>query len=287
MRNRTISFGISWLLIASTLLAEEPANPLDDPAGTENQQPESQPEATAPSNPAGFRNYQTNREKRNQSFETLYNQEADRRFRFILEQISEGQNDSARRRLEEFLILYPNHPMAGRARQELAALQEKQGQYRDSMYRYQQSAILERPDQAEPHSLLQMARIHIKQGQYGQARTILQDIQTRYPGTREAREARLLERSYRFIEIPEKPATRDTADQESTSEQNQDSGKPLFPIENGTESSEQPAADDTGIDTADGNPSTGQTALDRMGEGVEKPSMDASEPLDRESKKTP
>ncbi|MBI40816.1 MAG: hypothetical protein CMF59_14550 [Leptospiraceae bacterium] len=288
-KNIILYVPVCILLGLFPLFAEDPADANLDPAGTENlTDPESNPDASVPTNPAEFRQYQTNREKRNRSFDNLYNQEADRRFRFILEQISEGQNDSAKRRLEEFLILYPNHPMAGRARRELAALQEKNGDYRASLYRYQQSAILERPDQAEPHSLLEMARIQIKQGQYSRARQILQDIQNRYPGTKEAREARLLERSYRFIEAPERPTTGKT---DSGADQNPDSGKPLFPMENGTETGEQTDPGDTGIDTAEGSPSTGQTALDRMGEGIEKPesgtSMDSAEPLDGEPKKTP
>ncbi|MEQ8352726.1 MAG: tetratricopeptide repeat protein [Leptospiraceae bacterium] len=279
--------------------SENPDNPQNNPGNNPGENV-NEPTSGGPSSPADFRNYKTNREKRNESFKVLYNQEADRRFRFILEQISEGQYDSARRRLQDFLILYPSHPMAGRARMELADLQRKTGDHRAALKRYQQSAILETPDQKEPRSMLEMARIHIQQGQYSKARSLLQNIQNRFPGTAEQREAQLLERSFRFIESPrtdENPSNPGTNQDNLSGQENQDSGKPLFPMDNSTEKSQESEADDTGIDTADGRPSTGQRALDRMGEGIEKadsgssvePSepSEPSEPGNGEPKKSP
>ena len=286
---------MTWVMtcVAGSLIAEEPG-----PAANEDQPAPSDPNAEspayqAPSNPADFQKYKTYRQQRNESFRKLYSEEADRRFLFILEQIAEQNYDSARRRLQDFLILYPNHPMADRARQELAALYKRDGSTRPALYHYQQSAVLERPKQGEAQSLLEMARIEIRQGRYQTARQLLQDIQNRFSGTEEARQARLLERSYRFVELPANqnpdPDGADFRDQDSPgldqnrssedsdvesgdrSTNREDGDRPLFPISGAeTENPMANPSDDTGIDKADGKPSTGQTALDRMGEGIEK-----------------
>lgn len=299
-------------LLATGIVAEEPGNPSQtDPlnpadsngpnATPSTQDPSAkQPGAqtSIPTTPAGFQNYRTDREKRNESFRALYSQEADRRFRFILELISEGRTESARSRLQEFLVLYPNHSMADRARRELANLERADGEYGPALYHYEQSAVLERPGSGEARALLETARIQIREGDFDRARAVLQSIQKRFSGTREAQEAALLEKSYRFIERPSQTSERDknspseVSDSENPADSTSETNRPLFPVaEKPTSNTSEPTQDHSGIDTADGKPSTGQTALDRMGEGVEKPEKDRSmppmEPLDGDIKKSP
>ena len=303
----TLCLALLCFLPASLPLGAEdpPDNTGPNPATPGTQNPENNPdenntdqpsEQTNPTNPREFEQYRTSREKRNQSFKTLYTQEADRRFRFILELISEKKYDSAMDRLEEFLVLYPDHSMTPRARRELADLRQKTGSTEAALYRYRQSAALDRPQQGEARSLLEMARIKIGQGRFQEARSLLQDIQSRFSGTREAREAELLEKSYRFIQPPEKEpgsggprSTSEGSESPSGNGEVQDSGKPLFPMDR--ENAPAATESDTGIDRADGESSTGQRALDRMGEGIERldsaDPLEPLEPMDGDSKKSP
>ena len=294
-----------WMPPRSLRAEEPPRNTGPETAGPGAENPENNPdennpeqpsEQTNPTNPREFEQYRTSREKRNQSFKTLYTQEADRRFRFILELISEKKYDSATDRLEEFLVLYPDHSMTPRARRELADLRQKTGATEAALYRYRQSAALDRPQQGEAKSLLEMARIKIRQGRFQEARTMLQDIQTRCSGTNEAREAELLEKSYRFIEPPQREpgrggprSTSEGTDSASGDGELQDTGKPLFPMDR--ENAPAATESDTGIDRADGESSTGQRALDRMGEGIERldsaDPLEPLEPMDGDSKKSP
>jgi tetratricopeptide (TPR) repeat protein len=277
-----------FIPFGKSLMAEEPnpeaGNPADIPGADRDPTGANTP-AEGPRNPNDFQNYQTHKEKRNESFRNLYQQEADRRFRFILELISEGNAESARRHLENYIVLYPNHPMTDRARRELAQLDRKAGRYRASLRTYEQSSILERPRQGEARALLETARIEIKQGRFERARSLLKDIQDRFSGTGEAREAELLEKSYRFVQPPAE--TRDSNPDSMENDQNVNNATnnddPLFPMDSATDGARE--TDGTGIDRADAGPSTGQSALDRMGEGIESPdeqsALEPLEPLNR------
>lgn len=307
-KNSGPCFLAALILCSSVALAEEPPGGQDptadqNPAAqtqTDNPADRDQAPAAETSNNPGtrlqFQEYKTSLQKRNESFQRLYGEEADRKFRVILELISEKNLESAGRKLEEFLILYPDHSMTPRARQELAAIRDQQGRPSASLYRYEQSTVLDRPSQEEASSLLEMARIHIRQGRFQPARSILQDIQERFRGTDEARQARLLERSYRFMEQPENASPSSIRSQQTDRESEagrevesdrstegprdrEENRNPLFPMQD-QENGREPGPDDSGIDNAGAEPSTGQRVLDRMGEGIERLDSDSMQPLE-------
>lgn len=230
---------------------------------------------------------QTQAERRRGLVQAELARDGESRFRYARELFADGRYARARALLEDFLLLFPEHPRRIEALRIAAEIDARNGDVEAAVLRYTR-AYREAPDgETGARAYLQAGRLLAASGEPERARRIFEEVKRRVPSSATAR---LADQELLALDLPrasaaqvgdERPLLND-AGASAQSAQSAESG----------DAGEQPAAESVqdsapgpgarnsrgarGEETPSGRtPETGRDARgdarDRMGEGVEAP----------------
>jgi TolA-binding protein len=298
LNSALFAFGLALAFFAPGLrvFAQSPADEAADPNAPRT--PGGAPAAAQ--NPAGD---ETQAERRRGIVQTELARDGESRFRYARELYADARYARARDLLEDFLLLFPEHPRRIEALRITAEIDARNGNVEAAVRRFTR-AYREAPDgETGARAYLQAGRLLAASGEPERARPIFEEVKRRVPSSATAR---LADQELLALDLPrartsaggeERPLLQEAAGAATNADPNANAGAtPTTPqpaaadrralAESGSSSAgaaatrvqtaSPPARDSRGEEAQAGPaPESGRDArgdaLDRMGEGVEAP----------------